>query len=240
MAHLVLLFLCISLFQTACSNKVETPEPLLWINGTHAVLTESNGGDIYLFGTLKHSSANRAMIRNTLENWWDVTTKQELDDVIDSLAEGRHNPTFLGEAEAYGITDMSREEFEHELRSIDDREIVMYFRNMFDAYQEFGEKAIMGWDLSRATQLCAYGYIADFYSYDEAAEKSLAIGRLIQSNFGSWDDFYTSYFYGYAYWSDDDIEDPQSEYAKRVTIFNKLQEDSKSPLKLDWNLNLSR
>ena len=237
-----LIFLCIflSLFQISCSNKDELPESLLWINGTHAVLTKANRGDVNRFGTVAHNRKNSEMFKTILEDSWGVTTKKELDDMIDSLTVGRHNPVFLEEAEEYGITEMSREEFEYELRGVNDREVAMYFRNMFEACQAFGENAIMGWDLSRATQLCACGYIIDFYSYDEAVDKSLAIGKIIQQHFNSWDDFYASYLYGYAYWSEDDLEDPKSDYSQRVKILKELKANSKSPLNLDWNMSLTR
>ncbi|MDR2951973.1 MAG: DUF1266 domain-containing protein [Treponema sp.] len=207
MARIIIIFLCLSLFQAGCSKKEEITEPVLWINGTHAVLTEVNGGDVYRFGTVARGILNRTKIRNTLENSWEIKTKEDLDSMIASLIEGRHNQKFLEEAEDYGITAMSRAEFESELESVSEKEEVMYFRNMFDAYQAFGGKAILGWDLSRATQLCAFGYVAEFYSYDEAADKALAAGKVIQNCFNSWDDFYASYFYGYAYWSEDDLED---------------------------------
>jgi hypothetical protein len=180
------------------------------------------------------------MVLEALADSWEITTKEDLDSMIDSLSKGRHNPMFLEEAEEYGITIMSKAEFESELKGIDDREVIMYFRNMHEAYQAFGDKAILGWDLSRATQLCAYGYIAEFYSYDEAVDKALAVGKTIQNNFDSWDDFYASYLFGYAYWSGDDLEDPKSEYSRRVKILSNLRKDKKSPLNLDWNLSLSK
>jgi hypothetical protein len=203
-------------------------------------LTKVNGGNVNRFGTVAPSSSNRTIMRNTLLNSWEITTKEELDSMIDSLVMGRHNPQFLEKAEEYGITSMNREQFESELSGVDSREAIMYFRNMYEAYHGFGDKAIMGWDLSRATQLCAYGYIAELYSYDEAVDKALAVGRIIQDTFTSWDTFYTSYFFGYAYWSEDDLEDPKSNYLQRVKIFYDLKEDPKSPLNLDWNLDLGK
>jgi hypothetical protein len=240
MARFALLIIFLSLFQAGCSSKVDTPESILWINGTHAVLTKVNRGDINRFGTFAQNSSNKKEFKDILESSWGVTSKQELEDMIDTLAVGRHNVMFLLEAQEYGITDMSRAEFEYELGFVNGRELVMYFRNMFEAYQAYREKAILGWDLSRATQLCAFGYVADYYSYDEAVNKALAIGRIIQDAFGSWDDFYASYFYGYAYWSEDDLEDPQSDYSKRVKILSDIKADSNSPLNLAWYLDLSK
>ena len=236
----ILLAIGMAFLQAACSGKKDIPDSVLWINGTHAVLTKINNGDVNLFGTMADNAINKAAIRKSLADSWGVTTRQEMDDMIDSLVIGRHNPQFLEKAGEYGITEMSRGEFEKELKTVDDRELVIFFRNMFDAYQAFGEKAILGWDLSRATQLCAYGYIAGFYTYDEAVDKALPIGRKIQNDFASWDDFFASYMYGYLYWSEDDIDDPKSDYAQRVKILQDLKADKKSPLNLAWRLDLSK
>ena len=46
--------------------------------------------------------------------------------------------------------------------------------------------------------------------------------------------------YGYLYWSEDDIDDPKSDYAQRVKILQALKADGKSPLKLAWRLDLSK
>jgi hypothetical protein len=86
------------------------------------------------------------MFKDSLEKSWEVKTKDDLDSMIDTLSEGRHNPKFLEKANEYGISYMSRDEFEPEIKSVDDRETIMYFRNMFEAYQAFGDNAIMGWD----------------------------------------------------------------------------------------------
>lgn len=233
----------LSVFLGSCSTKPlnagdDTPLSIQWINGTYAVLTKVNSDDVTVFGGMAHNFLNKQIILASLEEWWGVTTKAEMDEMIDSLAIGRHNPMFLQEAEEYGIIYMSESEFQEALKEVDKRLDVIYFQNMFDAYQKFGENAISAWDLSRAVQLCADGYIADFYSYEEATNKAIKIGEQIQSTFNSWDDFYESYLFGYAYWSEDDTDDPNSNYAQRVEILSQLKEDDKSPLHLDWNLDL--
>ena len=80
--------------------------------------------------------------------------------------------------------------------------------------------------------------MVDFYSYEEATNKALKIGEQIQGTFNSWDEFFDSYLHGYLYWSEDDINDPSSGYVKRVKILEDLKKDPKSPLNLDWKLDL--
>ncbi|MDR2971576.1 MAG: DUF1266 domain-containing protein [Bacteroidales bacterium] len=223
----------------AYARQTDTPQSLLWINGTHAILTITNNGNVNLFGTMANNAGNRSSIRQALEGSWGITNKQGLDEMINSLTAGRHNPGLLEEANKQGITGMSRAEFESKLARITDRRAAMHSRNIFEAYQAFGENAIMGWDLSRATQLSAWGYIAGFYSREEAVNKALAIGRVIQSKFNSWDDFNASYLYGYAYWRRSNTEDPNSSYAQRVRIAQELKNDARSPFNLAWNLDLN-
>ena len=225
---------------TSGTKPSDTPPSILWLNGTYAVLTKINRGDVTIFGGVAHNNINKRDIMMALDDSWDVSTKAELDEMIDSLTVGRHNARFLDEIEEYEISYMSKSEFDEALGELDNRLDVMFFQNMFDAYQKFGENAIMGWDLSRAVQLCAYGYIADFYSYDEATDKARKVGTVIQKTFDSWDDFFASYLYGYEYWSEDDIEDANSSYVKRVKILDELKKDDKSPLHLDWHLDLAK
>lgn len=241
MERVLLVSMGLSLFLTSCTGRNENQNSLLWINGTYAVLTASNGGNLSQFGGMARNAANTTTIRQALSNSWGVNSREELSETIDALVNELHNQRFLQEIQRYdGITTMSQTQFEAALSRVANRGTAMHIRNMYEAYQAFGEKAILGWDLSRATQLAAWGYIAEFYTYEEAVDRALSISRIIQSQFNSWDDFYASYLYGFAWWSEADIEDPQSNYSRRVNIFNELKSDPQSPLNLNWNLNLVR
>ena len=217
------------------SNLDVNAERILWINGTHAVLTLVNGQDVATYGGERPSSALERAQRTSLEQWWGITNKEDLDEMVDDLVLGLHNPRFLEDAEYYGITEMSEEEFNYELQFVDSAEDVFFFQKMHDAYTTYGDNAIMGWDLSRATQLCANGYIAGYYTYDEAIEKSIDICIIIQATFDSWDEFWDSYMLGFAYWSED-----ESDYNSRMRILESLKQDNDSPLHLDWNLNMQQ
>ena len=245
MLGITAVLIILALFLGGCGTKPlddaqpsETTPSVLWLNGTHAVLTKVNYGDVYLFGGMALNNRNRQMTLIALDRWWGVTDKAEMDEMIDLLVNGRHNTAFLEEIEETNIIYMNKSEFDEALKEVTDRLDVIYYQNMFDAYQSFGENAILGWDLSRAVQLCADGYVAGFYSYEEATDKARIIGEKIQNIFDSWDDFYASYFYGYAYWSEDDKEDEKSGYAERIIIFEELKKDENGPLNLDWRLDL--
>jgi hypothetical protein len=213
-------------------NNNGTSKEILWVNGTHAVLTKLNRGDVSVFGGFEPSPEIKAEWIDSLDMSWGIDNKEELIYMIDSLTLGRHNPNFLEEAEEYGFTEMTEEEFFEELEHVEDEEDYLFFMT-FIAYFLYGENAIMGWDMSRATQLCAQGYLAGYFTYEEAVEKALSVARVIQQTFDSWGDFWESYFYGYYYWSEDiDF------LSERMDIYEALINDDNSPLNLDWNLSL--
>lgn len=81
-----------------------------------------------------------------------------------------------------------------------------------------------------------YGYIGEYYTYEEAMDKSLEIASEIQKTFTSWDDFVKSYFYGYLYWSGEDKEDTGSQASTRWKVYEELKAEENSIYNLDWNL----
>ena len=216
------------------NNNGISEEQISWLNGTFAILTVANGGDLNTFGGFEPSARLEREWKSTLDAWWGIDNKGELLSVIDELTVGLHNPGFLEEAEYYEITSMTEEEFINELQYIEDEEDILYFLTLFSAYYFYGEDAIMGWDLSRAVQLCAQGFLAGYLDFEEALEKAASIGKIIQRTFDSWEDFWDSYFYGYFYWSED-----VDGLEQRIEIHEELAEKANSPLNLDWLLDLN-
>lgn len=109
-----------------------------------------------------------------------------------------------------------------------------------EAENVYGENGIKAWDYSRAMSLLGYYYIAGFYTYEEAMDKSLEAAQEIQNMYKSWDEFVYSYLLGYQYWSEDDPTDPNSQYAKRRDFYEELKLQENGPFSIDWNLTLKK
>ena len=78
-------------------------------------------------------------------------------------------------------------------------------------------KAVSYTHLSRALMLLGQCYVGGYYTYEEAMDKSLELGKELQSMFTSWEDFMQSYMYGFVYWSKSDPTKPQSEFPVSYT-----------------------
>lgn len=98
------------------------------------------------------------------------------------------------------------------------------------------EHFVKAWDYSRAMQLTAWFYLADYYTVEESLDKQLEIAKQIQNEFSSWEDFNLSYMTGFRNWCTD-----ESRLNSRERIYRDTSRYPQSPFHtIDWNLKLEK
>lgn len=219
--------------------KEAIPDTILWINATYGIITTVNGGDLEVVGGIDSNNVfDVASLKKGLESSWDITTKEDADQMITWLMEeGGHNQSLLEEYAYYGFDEYTRDELVEAI-SEEPKEDQTYFLGLYDAVQDYGNQAIVAWDLSRALQLLSWYYVTDLYTYEEAMDKSLEVAKKLQATYTSWDDMMKSYFYGFQYWNEDDPEDSTSQSYTRRKIYETLKVQEGSPYALEWNTAL--
>lgn len=224
------------------SSSGETEEPaadatVLWINATHAILTELNGWDYTVFGGMAPGENSKALMAEMLDEWWGVTDRESAIENMDWLLTEGHRTEFaelMAMLDEEGMTTSSVQETADVLSVIfEDEDTGLYLARAYDGYRAKGPGAIDGWDLCRAMSLLGWYYIAGYYTESEALDKALEVGQAVQRRFSSWDDLMDSYFLGYEYWS---IADS----AERRAVYEDIKTRSDSPYAVDWNLPLER
>lgn len=212
-------------------------DTILWINGTHAVLTELNGWDFSLFGGMEPGESSEKLMAELLEEWWGVTDRQSAIENMDWLLTEGHRTDYadlMAMLDEEGMTHSSTEEVAEVLGTIfEDENTGRFLARAYDGYRAKGPRAIDGWDLSRAMSLLGWYYIAGYYTEGEALDKALEVGQAIQAEFSSWDELMDSYLLGYEYWSEEDSAD-------RRAVYEDLKTRPGSPYALDWNTPLER
>lgn len=217
-------------------SAVETTDTILWMNGTHAVLTMLNGHDYTVFGGRSPDDESVGIEKEMLSRQWGVTDRESADESLDWLLSRGHRTPFAEEMESLteeGLGDVSKEKragFFYENYEMTEEEVQRYIR-FYEAYEEKGEEAISAWDYSRMLMLLSGYYVAGYYSEMEALDKSLEIARMIQTKYDSWDTFTDSYMLGYEYWAEE-----SSEF--RRLVYEILLEEPDSPYRLPWNMKL--
>lgn len=219
----------------------DVSDSIRWMNATYGIVTNLNGGDLNLVGGFTQDDITSVLsLKKGLKEWWDISTREEADDTITWLIdEGGHNANLLEEYNKYGLGDYSREELVASVSDLDEANQI-YLLGIYDAVQDYGENAILAWDLSRAMQLLGWYYVTGMYTYEETMDKTYEIAQKLQTTYTSWDDMMGSYFYGFQYWNEDNPQDTASDSYNRKQIYEALKMEKNSPYNLPWDLQLQK
>lgn len=119
-------------------------------------------------------------------------------------------------------------------------ETVKYLTEPYSNKQNLDKEfiAVGGWDLCRACQILAMSFVGSLISRKEMLNHSIAVGRIIQRWYHSWDELYDSYLKGYKDWRRGFGGDWQSELAARENFCRQLKNDPDGPRSLNWNTKL--
>ena len=156
------------------ANYEETQElsdTVRWFNASYAVLTELNLWDYNCFGGMEANEQNQALVRQLLEEWWDVTDRESAEETLLWILTEGHRVSFaedmqyleqegMGEVPAENRADWLLENFEN----LDfTPEEAQHYADYYALYEERGADAIAGWDYCRALNLMSYFYVAGYY-----------------------------------------------------------------------------
>lgn len=217
--------------------ETSVPETILWINATHAVLTELNGWDCTIFGGMEATEANKAAMIPFLDEWWGVTDHDSAAETIDWLLTEGHRTDFaefMQLLDEDGWADYSEEEAAVMLgQLLEDEDQGKSLAHSYADYRVYGAGSIDGWDYSRALSLLGWYYVAGFYTESEALDKALEIAQELQGKFSSWDELIESYMRGYEYWAEDSA-DPRRE------VYQQIKSRSGSPYQVAWDTPLEK
>ncbi len=221
-----------------------------FINGMTVALDSLNGFSLReTYKSLEDMGSDQSQLeslasqaRQNLSASWDIENTADLMETADWLIYEGHNQDaldFLGE---YGGTDEThRDVFDAELKeqNLDDGTYISLLA-AYDAWSAYGDGAIAAWDLSRVGTVMGFGYASGYCTYEEAMDKILEAAERSQELYGSWEDFNQSYLYGYSYWSEESLEDPESSAAKRAELISSMESLANGPFYMDWDMELKK
>lgn len=228
-------------------EEVES-DTIQWMNGTYALITESNGKSRKLVGGAERSVSEMIFYRYQLEEGWDVVDEQSAAETLVWLERDGHRveyEDYKDFLEEYGMLDVSEKEFEKAMADslaageFDDEDIQRFFA-VYECSRQCPDVGILAWDLVRVNQLAGWYYVAGYLTLNESLEIQLTNSKEMQAQFDSWDDLMTSYLLGYQFWSGENADASSSELAVRRNIYESLKVLNDSPYALDFNMKLKR
>lgn len=195
----------------------EFPPTMQYILAITYLLNKGCGYDYYAFGGGK---VYQKKIIEGLNEAWNIHNEEELLNQVDLLVEHGHRSEFDAYLEDEIVfKGKPTEEMKNKVLEVQARLINK-------------ETGTLAWDLCRATQLLGWGYRAGYMEYEKAYLLSVALCKIIQENFESWEHMIDSYIMGLFYWSE------HARYTNKV--FSRFDRGvSGSFFNIDWHIPLS-
>lgn len=221
-----------------------------FLDGMTAVLDTVSGASLReTFHALKEGGADESTLetmasqsRESLSSSWGIENTADLMEMADTLISGRHNPDALKLLEEYGgLGETDRDAFDAKLTGQNlDQGTYISLLAAYDAWAAYGESAIAAWDLSRVGTIMGFGYASGYCTYEEALDKTLEAALKAKELFGSWEDFNQSYLYGYSYWAEESLTDPESSAGERAELVRDMESQVNGPFALGWDIELTK
>jgi hypothetical protein len=209
----------------AQAQPAAVPTEKTWALAASAILAERNGDQHDLLEGRPRTSENIAYAIGLLRRSWSVADHDQLLVALRSLRATGYRQYFtrFGKRAQQGGNEMPKD-FEQRRRI----EIAAAY------YPKFGSKSIRAWDYMRYISLCRWGYLAGYFSEQEAWDYIMPAARLLQRTFGSWQEMGRNFLVGREFWSPADEWKAQTEYA-----YYRLLTERQSPWRRHlWNQDL--
>ena len=198
----------------------------------------------YPLNTLEED-IDQEMMQEQLSEWWGIESTEDLTEMLDSLAEGRHSSVFALLDKAFKMdTDKGAELLAEHFPDEDEMDVAIdRIDNLSEAYEQFKADGLwkkstppnfIAWDLVRRINVCRNGFDAGFISEKDALNVIVDSAKRLQKEYGSWRELSIAYQFGRYIWGGDD----QYEWLKEGMETLLTHEDSPW-VNLDWNLSLS-
>jgi hypothetical protein len=213
-----------------------THEQKMWALATHALITETNRTRHDLLGGCERTLEEIQNRRKNLAEWWGIRNREDLIRTLRWIEEGGHRKDF-DEMRQYikALPFDERKAFLKQLEAEPEMNnkyhVISYYRAIY------GDKSIVAWDFARYTVLCGWGYVAGYFTEEEAWRRMMPAAKLLQQTFDSWEDLGKNYTIGREFWSLAETRRNGEAMAKASWRLRTLPD---SPWKtIPWDLDLT-
>ncbi len=153
------------------------------------------------------SVSDAETLREMLEEWWGVTDKKTVLEIIDWLLnEGQHADADLALAEIRrrGLDAIAEEERADERSKIGDAvAIAEYVTDANGSTVESLPETVLGWDLVRAVNVARWALLCGYIDESEMWKEIGAAVEIARKTFGSWEEYGASFAVGRGVWRGD-------------------------------------
>jgi hypothetical protein len=207
--------------------------PQAWALATSAMLQTSEDYRHDLLTGLPPEGGNVEWCKSSLERWWGVGSRADLQEVLSWLKSDGHRLEWNNLAEyVASASDGELSDFASQLDANAAHSVEMVQKYA----AQVGSKSILGFDLCRYVAVCRWGCLCGYLTEDEAWDKIMPVAAKLQATFSSWQELGQNYLIGREFWS---YEQSQEDGGQMEMWINYLVTAPGSPWGSNpWDLDL--
>ena len=108
-------------------------------------------------------------------------------------------------------------------------------RVCYDAYGHLDTRGVDAWDYVRIMRITGLCYQCGYISLEECLDQCLPIAQRLQKEYGSFEEIFESYIYGYQFWKNDSDDDRIYFYRRAAgEAVENIQSEYNTELVKDW------
>ena len=210
-----------------------------WIIDAYAIYVPFESGEYGELGGHSQKDWDQEQVKEYLSDWWGITSRATATRTISQMLKKGTRASYRHAFETYlkkGYLSMDENGYV-DIISISEIPEDEQCRTWvcYDAYGHLDTRGVDAWDYVRIMRITGLCYQCGYISLEECLDQCLPIAQRLQKEYGSFEEIFESYIYGYQFWKNDSDDDRIYFYRRAAgEAVENIQSEYNTELVKDW------
>ena len=220
-------------------EDVKDDPTVRWIIDAYAIYVPFENGEYGELGGHSREDWDQEQVKEYLSDWWGITSRATATRTISQMLKKGTRASYRHAFETYlkkGYLSMDEDGYV-DIISISEIPEDEQCRTWvcYDAYGHLDTRGVDAWDYVRIMRITGLCYQCGYISLEECLDQCLPIAQRLQKEYGSFEEIFESYIYGYQFWKNDSDDDRIYFYRRAAgEAVENIQSEYNTELVKDW------
>lgn len=220
-------------------EDVKDDPTVRWIIDAYAIYVPFENGEYGELGGHSREDWDQEQVKEYLSDWWGITSRATATRTISQMLKKGTRASYRHAFETYlkkGYLSMDENGYV-DIISISEIPEDEQCRTWvcYDAYGHLDTRGVDAWDYVRIMRITGLCYQCGYISLEECLDQCLPIAQRLQKEYGSFEEIFESYIYGYQFWKNDSDDDRIYFYWRAAgEAVENIQSEYNTELVKDW------
>ena len=220
-------------------EDVKDDPTVRWIIDAYAIYVPFESGEYGELGGHSLNDWDQEQVKEYLSDWWGITSRATATRTISQMLKKGTRASYRHAFETYlkkGYLSMDENGYV-DIISISEIPEDEQCRTWvcYDAYGHLDTRGVDAWDYVRIMRITGLCYQCGYISLEECLDQCLPIAQRLQKEYGSFEEIFESYIYGYQFWKNDSDDDRIYFYRRAAgEAVENIQSEYNTELVKDW------